>query len=370
MRLLCVEHKIVWGGGQVALTSLLREWQRTGVAIQPLVVCPHDAQLAPRTRASGIQTETYSLGAIEKTRGIAWNLAQRVRPTIQLVETMRRSRTELILANGAFSFLASVFAAKLARVPIVWWEHNTTLPGDGPVQRMLGWANRIVVVSEAIRQQFVKLAPDAAAKIVVVYNGVDTEKFSPNRMLRQSVLRGLGWDTNVQVVGTVSRLSSEKGIGYFVDAANELVPQNPNARFLIVGEGPERAELERRAKSNALRFVGMREDVPNWLNALDLFVLPSLAESFGLAVVEAMACGVPVVTLDVGGLREVVVQGETGLRLPPQEVDAIASAILELLRNADKRRVMGEKGRTRAIERFDLKRQAAEWERVIFSVQL
>lgn len=358
MRLLCVEHKTMWGGGQVALTNLLREWQRTNASIRPIIVCPPDAELAARSRALGLETIIMPLGAIEKNESALWNVGQRIMPTVRLLDTLRRSRTELVLANGAFSFLASVFAAKLARVPIVWWEHNTTLPNDGMVRRMIGWANHIVVVSDAIRQQFLALVPDAEKKISVIYNGVDEGKFKRQRTAD-------GGRRDAQIVGTVGRLSPEKGMGYFVDAANQLPSAFPNAQFLVVGDGPERAPLQARANPNAIRFLGQREDIPELLNTMDVFVLPSLAEAFGIAAIEAMACELPVVATRVGGLREIVVENETGLLVPPRDADALGSAISNLLADPSKCRAFGERGRACVLEKFTLAHQAEQWQRVL-----
>lgn len=358
MRLLIVDHKTVWGGGQVALVNLLRSWQTTRPSLTPIVVCPPDAALAPRVRALGIDCETFDLGVIDKTKGAAWNFGQRARPTSRLLGLMRRTRTDVVLANGAFSFLACVFAAKLTQVPVVWLEHNTTLPSDATVRRMLGWAKRIVVVSGAIETQFVTLEPKARGKISVVYNGTDPKHFAKNRSARRAIRRQLGWDEPTPLVGTVSRLSPEKGVSYFVQAAHEILRTQPQTRFVIVGDGPLRPELERTAPRDQLRFVGAQDNVAEWLNALDVFVMPSLAEAFGIAVVEAMACELPVVASDVGGLREIVVERETGLRVPPQDPQALARAVSELMQDEKMRRTLGAAGRARVKRLFTLKRQA------------
>lgn len=365
MQLLCIDHKTVWGGGQVALVNLLREWQATQAGIAPIVVCPPGAALAPRVRALSIACETFDLGAIEKTRGVTWNLAQRLAPTARLLETIGRFKTDRVLANGAFSFLAGVFAAKLARVPIIWVEHNTTLPNDTLVRRMIGWADAVVVVSEAIRAQFIRLAPDAQHKIVRVYNGVDTKKFCANRATRTAVLRELAWSENACIVGTVSRLAPEKGIAYFVEAANQLARVLPGARFIVVGDGPLRADLVALAETDFLRFVGLREDIPELLNAMDVFVLPSLAEAFGIAALEAMACALPVVASDVGGLRELVVENETGNLVPPGDAAAITRAVLSLCSDTSRRRTFGASGRARVLQHFTLERQAQAMQAIL-----
>lgn len=357
MRVLVVEHKEIFGGGQVALLNVAREWARQNAPMQVALVCPPNAALAPRARSRGIKTFAFPLGRIEKTKTGLWNGAQRVVPTWRLLQTLRRTRAEVILANGAFSFLASVLAAKLARVPLVWWEHNTTLPNDAMLKRMITWAHHIIVVSETIQAQFTQLVPTAREKIAVIYNGVDTETFC-KRETRAACLREWNWDEHARIVGTVSRLAPEKGVDFFVAAAREIVRAEPQARFVIAGDGALRAELQARAADAPIRFLGAREDIPDVLNALDVFVMPSRAEAFGIAAVEAMACELPVVASAVGGLREVILNAETGLLVPVGDVRALANAILELLRDENKRRAMGERGRARVLEHFALAAQA------------
>ena len=370
MRVLFVEHKTIFGGGQVALLNLLTQWQNSRMPIEPRVICSPQAKLVPRVRALNIACEAIELGAIEKTRGGAWNLAQRVAPTARLLQTIQRTRPYALVANGAYSFLASMFAAKLARIPILWWEHNTTLPNDAWLKRMITAADRIVVVSASIEQQFAELVPHARKKISVIHNGIDAQKFIPMRDARLVKRRELGWDDGVCVVGTVSRLSPEKGIEYFVDAAHEILRHSPDVRFLIVGDGPLRQELEQRAQSNAIRFVDAQEKVAAWLNAMDVFVIPSLAEGLPLAALEAMACELPVVASDVGGLREVVVQNETGLRVAPREADQIVRAVLELLRDRTRRCAFGKAGRARVENYFRLEQQARSMFEAIDSAPL
>lgn len=368
MRLLGVDHKTVWGGGQVMLVNLLEAWRRAGERIEPTLVCPPDAALVAHARQIGFECVPMPLGEIEKTRGMAWNLAERVGPTRALLQTMRRTQTEVVLANSAFSFLASVFAAKLARLPIVWWEHNATLPGDGMVRRMIRNADRIAVVSAEIRRQFVALDAAAASKITVIHNGIDGEKFCPSLELRSEIRRAIGWDDTVRVIGTVGRLAPEKGTEYFVRAANEIARADPRARFLIVGQGPERAALEALANPDAVRFAGNREDVAAWLNAMDVFVLTSLADAFPLAVLEAMACRLPVVASNVGGLPEIVVDGKTGLLVPPRDVGALARAMAGLLGNPERGRALGAAGRARVEQDFLLEQTARKMCEVLVGV--
>lgn len=382
MRALIVEQKTVWGGGQAALVNVLREWQRQGAPIEPVVACPPGAALAARLRALDIPIVAWEPGAISKTRSSGWNALQRAAPTAALVRVIRQYHPQVVVANGAYAFLASVGAAKLARLATVWVEHNTSLPPGSILRRMLGAADRIVVVSRVIRAQFLALRPDAASKMSVIPNGVDTERFAPGLAAGAQRRAEWGWLAK-PMVGTVSRLSPEKGVDDFIAACALVARERAEARFLVVGDGLERAALFAQARraglvgavaagehdaADRLRFTGAREDIPALLNAMDVFVLASHTEALPLAVLEAMACGLPIVATDVGGVSEIVAHGETGLLVPPHAPARLAEQVLELVENKPAARDMGEKGRARVREGWTLARQAHAWAEALSQV--
>lgn len=369
MRVTFVEHKPVWGGGQVMLLNLLAAWQRNGAPIQPTVICPPGAALAPRARALGVPCVELELGAVDKRRGLAWNLARRVAPTVALRAEWKRSHVELVVANGAFAFLAALPAARLARLPLLWVEHNITLPQGALLRQMLRAADHVIVVSEAIAAQFRALAPARAAQLTVIPNGVDSDRFYPSPELRARARRELRLSPDQRVVGTVSRLSPEKGIACFLAAAGQLARDRRPVCFLVVGDGPERVELQAQGGASGadIRFLGLREDVPALLNALDLFVLPSLQEAFPLAVVEAMSCGLPVVVSDVGGLGEIVTPG-VGVRVPAGDPASLAAAVAGLIENSTARAELGAAARARVLEHFTLAAQADRYLAVMQSL--
>lgn len=143
-------------------------------------------------------------------------------------------------------------------------------------------------------------------------------------------------------------------------------------RLLVVGDGPLRVELVALADSLGLSskiiFAGARHDIPNLMNAMDIFVLSSLSEGISLTLIEAMACELPVVATNVGGNPEVVVEGETGFLAPPQEPSLIAGRIQELMNNAALRQSFGKCGRLRAVEHFSIKRVGKQYEELYRSV--
>lgn len=367
MRLLCVDHKDIFGGGQVALLNAFAEWQVLRVDIQARVVCSPRSALASRTRALGVACVEMELGAIEKTRGVLWNMAQRVAPTRALLAQIREFQPDTLLANGAYSFLACAFAAKLARVPVVWYEHNITLPNGWLLRRLIRNARAIVVVSETIRKQFLNLMPDASAKMSVIYNGVALQDFCTESVMAHMVKESFGWNQATRVVGTVSRMSPEKNVALFLNAAANITRSMPDVKFLVVGDGPERAQLQTRFQDERVVFTGQRADVPRLLQAMDVFVLSSNTEAFSLAIVEAMAARRAVVATDVGGVREALNGEECGRLIPPQDAEALADVVLELLRDQDTRSVLGERAFARVARHFTRAQQATQLNMILQS---
>ena len=160
------------------------------------------------------------------------------------------------------------------------------------------------------------------------------------------------------VVGNVAALAAHKGQKHLIAAAKIVVREVPDTRFLIVGEGELKDQLERQIKQLALErhvmLTGFRPDVIGLMKSFDLFAMSSVTEGLGSAVLEAMACERAVVSTRAGGLPEVVADGETGLLVPPADEPALARAIVELLRDSDRRTAMGRAGRARAVEAFSV----------------
>ena len=162
---------------------------------------------------------------------------------------------------------------------------------------------------------------------------------------------------------TAARLAAEKGIAYLIDCVPAVRKLCPDVYFVVAGEGPDRAELEKRSSTNesaSVTFTGFRADVLNLIAACDIFVLPSLAEPFGLVLLEAMALSKPVVATRCGGPTEIVVDGVTGILVPPGDSVALGVAIAKLAGDRDLRERMGRAGYLRFKERFTAARMAAE----------
>jgi glycosyltransferase involved in cell wall biosynthesis len=198
-----------------------------------------------------------------------------------------------------------------------------------------------------------------AQKLQVVPNGVDIERF---RRLpgREQARRELGLPQESPVLICVGSLAEHKGHIYLFEAMRTVLSEFEDARLLVVGHGAEarRAELEDLARgmgvAGSVTFLGARDDVPELMAASDAFVLASLREGFGIVFAEAGAAGLPSVGSAIEGVPEVVEDGVGGILVPPADSPALAAALLQLLRDPERRREMGEAARARVLERFDM----------------
>jgi glycosyltransferase involved in cell wall biosynthesis len=199
------------------------------------------------------------------------------------------------------------------------------------------------------------------ARIRRIPNGVDTSRFAPAGAAERARLRGAAGVPAGALAIYAGRLAPEKGADVLLEAWAALAPETP-ATLCLVGDGPERAALEARARAlgidGRVRFAGARADVAPWLRAADLFVLPSRTEGLSVALLEAMACGLPVVATDVGATREAA--GPDGaVVVPPGRPDALAAALATVLRDAGRARALGAAARARAVAGFGIEAVAA-----------
>ena len=191
-------------------------------------------------------------------------------------------------------------------------------------------------------------------RLSVIPNGIDCERFARAAPADRLVL---GIDPHMPTLLFVGRLDPVKDLTTLLDAMGHL-PEHCPAQLLIVGDGPDRARLEQRSirlgLTGRVRFLGYRDDVPAILKAADIFVMPSLWEGFGLAALEAMAAGLPVIASRTSGLAELVLPGQTGLLVPSRDIPALAAAIVRLVQDAPLRERLGVAGQTRARHSFSL----------------
>lgn len=211
-------------------------------------------------------------------------------------------------------------------------------------------ANRLLANCQAVRKQVITSERIPPEKVDVIYNGLDTDYFRPDPALRDTIRKSLGFAPTHLVVGVVSVLRPVKGCELFVQAAIQVSAKVPEARFVMVGDGPLRATLETLAVAgngeNRFHFVGSQEDVRPFLNAFDLAVLPSESEGFSNSILEYLAVGLPSIVTDVGGNAEAV--ANAGRVVRPSDSRSLAIAMEELLSQPSARLSLSAKALARS----------------------
>jgi glycosyltransferase involved in cell wall biosynthesis len=220
------------------------------------------------------------------------------------------------------------------------------------------WSHAVVCCSEAVRRSVSARIGGRVARQATIPFGVDLRRFAATELATR---QELGLREGGPLIGTVCRLvEPKKGLSVLLEAMAALKRQKADlgCQVLIVGEGPSRRLLEAMSDqfglSRCVVFAGVRRDIQRILPLLDVFVLPSLYEGFGIAILEAMAVGKPVVATCVGGIPEFVLPGETGLLVEPGNAAALADAIASMLRDPDRATRMGANGRSRVQAGFQI----------------
>lgn len=284
-----------------------------------------------------------------------------LRDAKRLITFVRRVGADLVHAHTANNGLWGAIVSQYTRIPLIFSEYGFNSARAWNHRLLEVWrtrrASRVIVNSSALRQEILVRTRVNHDRVIVVPSGVQPQAFDP-ALDGQSVRVTLGIADNSVVIGTVGRLHPVKGHSYFLAAAQQVVAQCPEARFLIIGHGPD--TIERRLRDqchqlgleNYVKFIASAEEVVNFLAAMDVFVLASLSESLPISILEAMAMARPVVATRVGGVSEVVAPEDTGLLVPPKDTSALAEAIVRLCQHVNIRHQMGSAGRRRLETEF------------------
>jgi len=287
---------------------------------------------------------------------------------LRLVRLLRHLRP-LIVHSRNWPAVDAIPAARVARVPlVVHGEHGREVADPegrnlrrNRIRRALApLVHHFVTVSADLRRWLIEDVRVPAAKVTAIHNGVDLSRFGRAGKLESRMRLSLPADA--PIVGTVGRLDPVKDQAGLIQAFAQVRAQHPAALLVVAGDGPCRAELERVAaglgQRDHVRLLGNRDDIPTVMAALDVFVLPSIAEGISNTILEAMATGLPVVATRVGGNPELIEEGVGGALVPRSDPGALAAAIAAYTGDAELRRRHGQASRQRAIGHFSLERMA------------
>lgn len=276
-----------------------------------------------------------------------------------LLRYVREQKIDLIHAHLTYAAIWAAVVSRQTKVPSLATLHVAPPEGgkEGLRDGLMRWlvnryGKRVVAVSEALRRRYLAKNGIDPKKFVAVHNGIEIDRFRREHAeARAQLARELGIEHDTPVVMTVSVLRPGKGIEVLLDAVSSV----PGATFVIVGDGPMRAEwtarAERNGVGNRVRWAGYRNDVAALLPGADLFVLPSLDDAFPTVLLEAMAAGLPVVATEVGGIPEIVTR-DTGRLVPPNDAVSLANAINTTLGDVPGRLAMSDAARRDAAQKF------------------
>lgn len=279
--------------------------------------------------------------------------------------------TVILHAHAVIPSIACWLVSRVRRNTFVFTTgHGWSYEQYPKVARIMAFTSKkVIAVSGKLAEQLVK-AGLPQSLVTVIFNSVDVELFANVPIEERARIRA-EWHVNPEIclLGIVSRISEErKGHRIFLEALASLSGFSLPMRAVFVGDGSLRPELEEVSRrlgiADQVIFSGNRTDIPSVMKALDVIVLPSFWEGLPIAILEAMAAGRPVIATRVGGIPEVVVDGQTGLLIPPGDIEALAKAILILCNNPEQRIRMGQAAQCRARSLFDVKQMVEQIEKL------
>lgn len=321
-------------------------------------ICP-PGPLAGEIRAL---RKTIDLEIVPMRSKLDWQAIREIRTNIKHI------KPDIIHVHGTRAGSLGRLAAIGFKIPVIYTEHLWTkqykLTSRLAHQAQIAglwfldmFTNLNIAVSQAVKDFMVENQISRPSKIVVVYNAIEHPKKKVKIFAKSH-----------PILGTIGTLNFQKGIQNLIRAMPQIIKEFPEVTLKIVGEGPYRKELEKLTRKLKLQekiaFTGFVKDVEKELEEIDIYIQPSLSESFGLAIIQAMSLGIPVVATNTGGIPEVVTTGKSGILVEAGKPAALATGILELLRDKEKARKLGRLGAEEAKIKFNLKDMIKETEKI------
>jgi len=345
MRLLFINSIQMFGGGEIWMLRALRALQERGH--QVWLCCRPDTEVGKRAVALGIAVEFVKFGGDFDPRTI-----------FKLARFMRRERIDAVLTNMDKELRLGGLAAKLAGVPVVIPRRGIDYPLKNRWRYRFAYnilATRILANSQATKRALLVNAPWLdAERIEVIYNGIDIEPFAQSSAHNFRAEWGVKPDE--PLLGFVGQLDERKGIRVLLAAFQRIKREVPHARLIFVGHGPLREiiadEVKKHNWGDAVLLPGFLDDIAGVMQVIDVLLLPSFWEGFGIVLIEAMAAGKPAISTDTSSMPEIIVDGQTGYIVPPGDAEALAERTIRLLRDATLREKFGQASRQRVSEKF------------------
>jgi glycosyltransferase involved in cell wall biosynthesis len=344
MKILHIDSENSWRGGQQQIFYLLLGLRKRGY--HPLLIAPPKSPLAEKAKEQGLKVFPLKMR-------YEWNIFS-VREIRKIIE---ENRIKIIHLHSSSAHSLGVLAAKSVGSCKTILSRRVCFPvRNNPFSRMkYGKVDRIIAISNSVKRNLIESGVNSE-KINVVYSGCDWRKFQ--HIDGTYLFSELKIKKEVPRVGIISALTYEKNHLTFLHSARMVLEQFGQVQFLIVGEGKQRAGIEKRIKElkleKTVRLLGFRQDIPQILSILDIFVLCSSREGLGGSILEAMASRLPIVATKVGGIPEIIKDGDNGFLVEPQQPDSLAEKIGFLLKNKTRAAQMSENSFHLVTEKFSV----------------
>ena len=339
--------------------------------------------------ASGPQETFYHAVSNSPVQRHPVDFSNRCNPSvlIDLIRIIRNDRIDIVHGQGAradfYARLASGFSRK------TMYASTVQMPVEGydvsSLKRLLyrafdrfseRFVDRFLVVSDSLVKSMIQTHGVAPEKVIKIYNGIEIDEYEPNveefRSQESEVRREFALARDAPVIGAIGRLVWQKGFEYLIEAVPQIASSIPEARFLIVGEGPQRKELVALSRELGVNeqaiFTGFRSDIADILAAVGLLVVPSLLEGFPMITLEAMAMAKPIVATNIDGITEQITNGENGILVPPRDPTALGNAIIRLLGDRKSAQQIGMAARKKVEQEFSVERMVSETEKVYMAL--
>lgn len=356
-------HDLKVGGVEMMVVELASR-QHTTFRVS---ICCFDGSgsLAAQAESNGVDVQV-----LRRKPGVDW------RYPFKLARLLKKQRIDILQLHNPTAFFYGTLAGRLARTPcVIYTEHGRDVSYGWKVRlghRLLSkMVDEIVAVGDHGKHFLSTEEGIDSRKITRIYNGVAPESFDYklDMQSRHDVRQMLGLEAGTEpVIGIVARLDPIKNHSSLLRAMKKVVSDIPSTVLLVVGDGPEEERLRKCVKDMKLNgsvcFLGSRENIPELLKIMDLFVLPSYSEGISMTLIEACAAGKPIVATNVGGNPEIVEHGENGLLVESDDSDALASAIVEILSDPVRAQEMGVKARLKFERQFTIGQMVANYERL------
>jgi len=369
LNILYITDNVGLGGGETSLVDHLVNLNKDRYC--PVVVCPDEGELTAELVRCGIRVEIVHFTLVKRYASAFVKYPLDV--TYELFKRLKREQINIVNANGFNCMLIIAPAVRMSNVPLVWTCHGWWPSGKITGMFINIFADKIIAVSGYVKNKLINEGNVKRSKIVHIPLGIDLARYNDIRSdncLRQE----FNLDLESPIVGMIGRFQRLKGHMTFVIMASEICKRYPQMKFLMVGGEVfgDRAEYEYGEEvreyihdlrlENNIVVTGFRRDIPRILGCLDVLVVPSEVETFGMVILEAMAAGVPVISCARGGPREIIKNGGNGFIIDGQDSKQLAEKVLQVIESPSLMLDIIVNGKNTVRELYQIKDQVGKIE--------